>query len=252
MLWFNSSEVDARKHPSTMFWKFGNKSKTFKGWDKEAMQKVEFDPVGKEYAIVWIGWCFSWFSTDSNRPIYSVEVPYDQLTLREIEVYTFDWDSKVVLYKGKYDKNSTKAMLKDKGANLFLNIHVVVWEGSDACIETLQVKGLNCGSIMDALRKGNYDEHKLKFKGTETKKYKVIEYEEIQCEEGKALTKKEKEDLNRLTEELARYFDAHAEGVAKGVQTNAVNNQNNQDTNFESRKDEFKKDDDWDIDDLPF
>ena len=109
-----------------MFWKFGNQSKTFKGWDKDAMQKVEFDPVGKEYPIVGIGWCFSGFYTETNRPIYSVEVPYDQLTIRDLDVYTFDGDSKVTLYKGKYDKETTKAMLKDKGANLFLNIHIVV------------------------------------------------------------------------------------------------------------------------------
>ena len=35
-----------------MFWKFGNQTKNFKGRDKESGQKVEFDPVGKEWCIV--------------------------------------------------------------------------------------------------------------------------------------------------------------------------------------------------------
>lgn len=221
MIWLESSTGGSAKHPSTMFWKFGNQVKKFKGWDKDSWQKVEFDPVGKEWAVVGIGWCFSWWSTEADKAIYSTEVPYSELSKREIQVYYFDNDRKNTIFKGVYDREQNKEMLKGKGANLFLNVHVVCWEGSEAHIETLQVKWLNCITVMEALKSGDYDNKTFKITWLENKKYKVISYEEIQCWEGRELTDKEKEDLNRLGNELQAYYDAHSNVVeeAKAVPT---------------------------------
>lgn len=209
MIWLESSTSGSAKHPSTMFWKFGNQIKKFKGWDKESWQKVEFDPVGKEWAVVWIGRSFSGWSTEADKAIYSTEVPYSELSKREIQIYYFDNDRKNTIFKGVYNREQDKEMLKGKGANLFLNIHVVCGEGWEAHIETLQVKGLNCITVMEALRNWDYDNKTFKINALENKKYKVISYEEIQCGEGRELTDKEKEDLQRLCEELQSYYNAH-------------------------------------------
>ncbi len=208
MIWLTSNGGGNVKHPSTMFWKFGNQTKNFKGRDKESGQKVEFDPVGKEWCIVWIGWCFSGWSTEADKAIYSTEVPYSELSNREIQVYYFDNDRKVSIFKGVYNREENKEMLKGKGANLFLNIHVLCGEGWEAHIETLQVKWLNVISVMEALKKGNYDNKRFAITGLEEKKYKVITYSEIVCGEGAEMSEKEKEDLHRMEEELQAYYDA--------------------------------------------
>ena len=215
MIWLTSSEGGNAKHPSTMFWKFGNQTKTFKGWDKEAGQKIEFDPVGKEWCIVWIGWCFSGWSTEADKAIYSTEVPYSELSNREIQVYYFDNDRKVSIFKGVYNREENKEMLKGKGANLFLNIHVLCGEGWEAHIETLQVKWLNVISVMEALKKGDYDNKRFAITWLEEKKYKVITYSEIVCGEGAEMSEKEKEDLHRMEEELQAYYDAGKNGIKK-------------------------------------
>lgn len=210
MLWLKATTTTtSSKHPSTMYWKFGNKNKSFTWYSKEAKEKVSFDPIGTEHTVVWIGWCFSWFYPTTNKPIYSTEVPYNELSTRWMQVYTYNWDDRVVLFDWVYDKNTTKSILKDKGASLYLNLHVVVWEGAEAHIETLQFKGLNVWSLMEALKKGDYDNYKLKFKSSSTEKYKVISYEKIEYEEGSKISESEKADATALMEELSEYYETH-------------------------------------------
>lgn len=204
MLWLDTwTTGNSVKHPSQMYWKFGNKTKEVSSYDKEKMEKVSVSPFGKEYTIVWVGWCFSWFDAMNNKPIYSTEVAYNALTSKEMEVYTYANDKRVVLFKWVYDKNTTKAMLKDKWANLYLNVHYIEWDH----LETLQFKGLNCQSIMDALRNCDCDNFKLSLDGSTTEKYKVISYEAIKCSKGTALTDKEKEEVKSLASQLEAYYN---------------------------------------------
>ena len=135
-------------------------------------------------------------------------MPYSELSNREIQVYYFDNDRKVSIFKGVYNREENKEMLKGKGANLFLNIHVLCGEGWEAHIETLQVKWLNVISVMEALKKGDYDNKRFAITWLEEKKYKVITYSEIVCGEGKEMSEKEKEDLHRMEEELQAYYDS--------------------------------------------
>ena len=230
----NSS--DYAKHPSQRFWKRKNSEKVFESWNKDEKKNETIDPKGKEYAIVWLSRCFSWFDPVNNSSIYSNDIPYSELNGAPVDVYTFvkdkDGNSKrVTLYSGNYDKNTTKDLVKSKWGNLFFCIHYVEWDH----IETLQVKGLNCMTILNAIREIDLDTYKLKIKWTTKKKYKVISYEEINYEQGSKIDDADLILIKGLWGQLQEYYDK-MKGQLSGNKTE------------ENNKNEIDKA----IDDLPF